>query len=579
MKTTRSSFRAFKLSCLRAFVLSYFLLSVNHIFAQDVITFTWQAGYIPKDFHIQVTYNKTFTVDWGDGSNIETFTGQNGDYLNITHIYNKANSFLVTLTADTEVCQFLSFVCEYEQIDTLNVSGCTNLYALYCNSNQLNSLDVSGCTGLQYLFCYDNQLTSIDVSSNKALIELGCNNNLLKNLDMSNLTMLKVLRIKGNQITSINLSKTLETLDCSVNQLKILDVKNNKALKSLQCSNNQLANLDISNNIVLQELFCYDNQLIRLDVSNCKRLKYLFCHNNQLTNLDLSNATVLEELYCSSNQLTSLNARGCAKLVYLSCCNNKLSILDISGCKKLEYLYGYNNQLTYLDVSSCKVINDLWIYNNRFSLSDLYAVSENINAVDSKLLGNQTLLPQRVAVGYPLFSDQSVFKGIFTNYTVTKNGSPAPENNYTVTDGKITFNTLGIYTVTMKNDAIVSNTFYPAEVTVDLMVVDDASIEENGVSTISVYPNPTTGVLNLIQERITNYELGINNEQLTINNIEIFDISGKKCQMPNLISQTSNHLITSSSNHLINISHLPAGIYFLKIQTEKDNIIRKIVKQ
>ena len=80
---------------------------------------------------------------------------------------------------------------------------------------------------------------------------------------------------------------------------------------------------------------------------------------------------------------------------------------------------------------------------------------------------------------------------------------------------------------------------------------------------ITVYPNPTTGVLNLIQE-------SINNEQLTINNIEIFDIYGKKHQVSNLKSQISNQQI--------NIAHLPAGIYFVKITTEVGSAIQKVVK-
>ena len=82
---------------------------------------------------------------------------------------------------------------------------------------------------------------------------------------------------------------------------------------------------------------------------------------------------------------------------------------------------------------------------------------------------------------------------------------------------------------------------------------------------IAVYPNPTTGVLNLIQERITNYEL-------RIKDVEIFDIFGKKL--------SSHHLITSSSNHLINISDLPTGIYFIKIFNENNRVETfKIIKQ
>jgi len=538
-------------------LLGVFVCNIN-TFAHEVITFTWQV-VTSKSFYIRATPNKTFTIDWGDGSDIEIYTGQYY-WDHITHTYNTAGNYLVTLTKNTEEGHFLSFESTYNQLNTLNISGCTYLSSLLCQNNQLTSLDISGCTGLQSLYCYNNQLTNIDVSSNKALIKLWCSSNLLNSLYLSNLTELTLLYIYDNQITSIDISncEKLEYLYCNNSQLTSLDVSNNKALKYLHCFHNQLVSLDISNNTELLEVFCYDNQLSRLDVSNCKKLEYLYCHNNQLINLDISNSIALKELYCGSNQLTSLNASGCTKLVYLSCANNLLSILDVGDCRSLEYLYGYNNQLTNLDIGSCTAIKNLWIYNNRLPLSDLYAASERINAVDSKLLGFQTMLPQRVALGNLLFSTQSVFNGRFTSYTVTKNGSPAPENDYTITDGTITFNTLGIYTVTMRNDAIVSNTFYPAQVTIDIMVVDNTGIEENELSDIRVFPNPTTG------------ELRIENGELRINSVEIFDVFGRK------LNNSPFSILHSQLK--MDISHLPAGIYMVKIIVDGDIYVRKIIK-
>ena len=96
-------------------------------------------------------------------------------------------------------------------------------------------------------------------------------------------------------------------------------------------------------------------------------------------------------------------------------------------------------------------------------------------------------------------------------------------------------------------------------------------VETDNYPSLRVYPNPTTGVLNLIQE-------SINNEQLTINNVEIFDIYGRKLSSHHLITSSSNHLIISSSNHQINIAHFPAGIYFLKITTENGVFVEKVVK-
>ncbi|MCL2435539.1 MAG: T9SS type A sorting domain-containing protein, partial [Lentimicrobiaceae bacterium] len=88
---------------------------------------------------------------------------------------------------------------------------------------------------------------------------------------------------------------------------------------------------------------------------------------------------------------------------------------------------------------------------------------------------------------------------------------------------------------------------------------------------ITIYPNPTTGEL-----EIRNYELGTAaplgaSSAKLINSIEVFDVYGRKV--------SSHHLITSSSNHLINLSHLNSGIYFVKITTDAGEVVKKIIKQ
>ena len=81
------------------------------------------------------------------------------------------------------------------------------------------------------------------------------------------------------------------------------------------------------------------------------------------------------------------------------------------------------------------------------------------------------------------------------------------------------------------------------------------SVENRISSKLIYYPNPTTG------------ELTIENGELTIENVKIFDIFGRNV--------SSHHLIPSSSHHLINISHLPAGIYFLKIGNETVKVVKQ----
>ena len=72
---------------------------------------------------------------------------------------------------------------------------------------------------------------------------------------------------------------------------------------------------------------------------------------------------------------------------------------------------------------------------------------------------------------------------------------------------------------------------------------------------IRIYPNPTTG------------KLTINNEQLKIKNVEIFDVVGSKLWV---VSGAELH----DSQFKIDISHLANGMYFLKI----DGKVFKVIK-
>jgi len=76
---------------------------------------------------------------------------------------------------------------------------------------------------------------------------------------------------------------------------------------------------------------------------------------------------------------------------------------------------------------------------------------------------------------------------------------------------------------------------------------------------IAIFPNPTTG------------KLEVESSNLLIMNIDIFDIYGKEL--------SSHHLLASSSHQKIDIPHLQAGIYFVRITTEKGIVTtKKIIK-
>jgi hypothetical protein len=81
---------------------------------------------------------------------------------------------------------------------------------------------------------------------------------------------------------------------------------------------------------------------------------------------------------------------------------------------------------------------------------------------------------------------------------------------------------------------------------------------------VRVYPNPTDGVLNLIQDPVSS-------SKFKVTGIEIFDIMGRKHEGEKFPS-------FGGVRGGFDISHLPAGIYFLRIVTDNGVIIQKIIK-
>jgi len=417
------------------FAICFFAFSFNAM-GNDTIRITWKGGGSGnwKTLDITATKDEQFTVDWGDGSAIETKIGKDyGIYL--SHIYTDTNEYTVVLTGKTKDCLFLH---------------------LNCNSRNVSIIDVSTCASLQSLLCWYNQITNLDVSKNTALV-------------------------------------------------------------GLQCFNCPLGSLDISKNTKLESLWCMNNQLTSLDVSKNLALRDLTCMYNEIKSLDVSKHTELSTLRCCNNQLTSLKLNNNANICFLEC------------------------------------------YDNQLQLSDLFTISEIIDStcIYPRRLGIQRLVSQNLSIGSSVdFSAQKEFDGIATIFIVEKDGSFASADDYAIHDGIFTFYQRGIYTITMTNDAILSNPDSPAQVIAEFNVgnVDIADVTQEK-SDILIYPNPTTGLLK------------IESNNLLTNDIQVFDILGKRQQVPYNKQQMSGIIE-------IDISHLSAGIYLI----QKDGKTSKVIK-
>jgi len=83
--------------------------------------------------------------------------------------------------------------------------------------------------------------------------------------------------------------------------------------------------------------------------------------------------------------------------------------------------------------------------------------------------------------------------------------------------------------------------------------------ESEANSDFQIFPNPTTG------------EFKIQNSKFKIQNVEVVDLNGKALQSMNLELRIPGTLE-------LDISHLPAGIYFIRISSLNSLILKKIVK-
>ena len=94
----------------------------------------------------------------------------------------------------------------------------------------------------------------------------------------------------------------------------------------------------------------------------------------------------------------------------------------------------------------------------------------------------------------------------------------------------------------------------------------DAGIEDNQLAeSVSVYPNPATEVVNV--------ECRMQNEEWAVTNMEVHDVYGK------VIRTAETLRATSPQTAQINVSGLAAGMYFVRVTTDKGVLTKRFVKR
>ena len=216
--------------------------------------------------------------------------------------------------------------------------------------------------------------------------------------------------------------------------------------------------------------------------------------------------------------------------------------------------------------------------------SKAYTITALTGYVIDKVLINGENNEQAVTSGKYTFSNVSDNYTIVANFkyrthdiTATQgaNGTVSPDGVTAVIHGNsITYfftPDQGYFIKTVlvdgkNNTTAVSAGFYTfvnvtAKHTITATFAPLGSIHAEGEGTaiqLSLYPNPTTGIVQ------------VNNGEETMENIQVFDMLGK---------MVTEYKVENEVAYQMDFTGLPGGVYFVKVKTATDVVIRKVVKQ
>ncbi|MDR2971066.1 MAG: T9SS type A sorting domain-containing protein [Bacteroidales bacterium] len=547
--------------------------------------------------------------------------------LNVSGLSNLRNLYCYDnniTTLNTSNCSALELMyCSKNNLTTLNVSELSSLAYLYCSNNNLPTLNVLGLPHLIRIDCSYNDLTTIDVTD-MLLEHLDCRYNYLPNEDAvvgftgtwvglfkfepqktfnsGDITVINTI-IKNNGLdwyfTEIPAMYTpnwggviwsSDEVNRRIVELRIndqnlygdIDISGLSKLRHFDCSNNNLNAINVSGLNDLTSLGCYKNKLTKLDVTGLKNLLYFVCAENELSKLNLSGLSNLEELFCHSNKLSILEVKELKNLKRLHCFSNNLTSIDVTGLQLTEFLC-YLNFLYDPTVVAGFPLTD-W--------DDLYFKFWPQKSPDEiiPVEGIEDIVTDKAGTPLPIVGKSSPGIAIYNmsvNVPFMLVGKIVPEDatfraiDWIILDdggtGAVISGVDGDILTATANGTAKMKAFILHGITIDqpyeqefLITVGGVGIEELQVTSdeLRVYPNPTTG------------ELRVTSDKLQVTSVEVFDMMGRKYEISRFArNDAGNSTLGVASTLRLDISNFPAGIYFLRVETDKGIVTKKVVKQ
>jgi len=401
------------------------------------------------------------------------------------------------------------------------------------DDGQIQVIEAEAVMGLYYSHNIGS-VSGIEYFTNIEIIQLSAGYGPPDGLDLSQSTELIELYLNGAHLNSIDVtgSPNLRILEMGSNPqggLTNIDITQNPNLEYLNLVWNELESIDVSQNQNLLNLNLEMNRLTNIDVTQNPNLEYLRLGWNNLTTLDVSQNPKLLHLFVYLNHLIELDISHNIDLIYLACYNNDLTNLIINNPNLTSLIASYN-QFTSLDVSNAPNLTGIGCGFNQITHLD-FSQNTNLRVIgcqENQLVnlninnGNNTILTDLSTYDNPNLACIQVDDVIYANSQICD---------------------IANYDGWCKDET----TSYSEECSL--------GIEDNTITNFTLYPNPVKDILTIG-----------NTGSHEITSIKLYDALGRL-----VLAEIDNV-------NQVDIAHLNSGLLFVKIETDKGELTKKIVK-
>ncbi len=130
--------------------------------------------------------------------NLKTFDITNSGTTSLQVTLYESGIKTIDITDNTSVQYIDARNCP--KLESVNTSGCTDLYRLQANNSNISNLDLTNCTALYELNIQNNKLTDLDLTGLTSLNNVNSQNNLLETIDVTSLTNLRNIYADNNKL-------------------------------------------------------------------------------------------------------------------------------------------------------------------------------------------------------------------------------------------------------------------------------------------------------------------------------------------------------------------------------------------